>query len=75
MKFQKTAVATAVGMSAILASGTAMAQAAANPIVTLLGAIDLTTVSAAVAVIALVLVGIKLTFKGPDVAGRVIKKV
>lgn len=59
---------SALGMGVASATGT-------DPIGTVLGAVDLTTVASAVAAIALLLVGIKLTFKGPDVAARVIRKV
>lgn len=58
----------------VLASG-AFAQTATDPITTVLGAVSLTGIATTVAALALVLVAIKLTFKGPDVAARVIKKV
>lgn len=58
-----------------LAATTAMAQTATNPIVVLLESIDLVTVAAAIGVIALVIVGIALAMKGPDVSKRVIRKV
>lgn len=51
------------------------AHAAVDPISTLLATVDLTTISVSVAAIAVLLVGIKLTFKAPDVAARVIRKV
>lgn len=50
-------------------------QAYAGPIETILAGVDLATVATTIAALALILVAIKLTFKGPDVAGRVIKKV
>jgi hypothetical protein len=66
----------------VLVGGTAagalsMAHAAAgdNPIVVLLTSIDLSTVAVAIAAIALIIVGIALTMKGPDVSKRVIRKV
>ncbi len=58
-----------------LVANVAHAQAAPNPIVVLLQSIDLTTVAAALAVITLIVVGIALTLKGPDVSKRVIRKV
>lgn len=51
------------------------AHATGDPITTMLASVDLTTVAASVAAICLLVIGIKLTFKGPDVAGRVIRKV
>lgn len=67
------------GSTAALASTmvatAAHAEAAANPIVTLIESVDLSTVSIAIAAVALLIVGIALTFKGPDVAKRVIRKV
>jgi type IV secretory pathway VirB2 component (pilin) len=64
-----------VALAAGLIANVAHAQAAPNPIVVLLQSIDLTTVAAAIAVITLVIVGIALTMKGPDVSKRVIRKV
>lgn len=61
------------GSAALLASG-AFAQAS-DPISTVLGSVSLTGIATTVAALALVLVAIKLTFKGPDVAARVIRKV
>lgn len=58
-----------------LAPVAAFAQTAPNPIVTLIESVDLTTVAAAIGVVALVVVAIALTLKGPDVAKRVIRKV
>lgn len=57
------------------AASPAMAQVAVNPIVTLIESVDLTTVAAAIGVVALLVVAIALTLKGPDVAKRVIRKV
>ena len=56
-----------------LAGGAAMAQT--NPIVTVLDSVTLDGIAAAVAAAALVVVAIALTFKGPDVAKRIIRKV
>ena len=61
--------------AASTASVGAFAQAAANPIVTLIQGVDLSTVAAAVMAVAVIIVAIALTFKGPDVAKRVIRKV
>lgn len=64
-------------LAVIGAAGFSVAHAAAgdNPIVTLISSVDLATVAAAVAAVSLLIVGIALTFKGPDVAKRVIRKV
>lgn len=69
------------GSQALVVVGTSMAmftQAHAvgtDPISVLLATISLADVAIAIAAIAVVLVAIKLTFKGPDVAARVIRKV
>lgn len=60
--------------AATTASVGAFAQAT-NPIVTLINGVDLSTVAAAVLAVAVIVVAIALTFKGPDVAKRVIRKV
>lgn len=60
--------------AATTASVGAFAQAT-NPIVTLIQGVDLSTVAAAVLAVAVIVVAIALTFKGPDVAKRVIRKV
>ena len=60
--------------AATTASVGAFAQAT-NPIVTLIEGVDLSTVAAAVMAVAVIVVAIALTFKGPDVAKRVIRKV
>lgn len=60
--------------AASTASVGAFAQAT-NPIVTLIQGVDLSTVAAAVMAVAVIVVAIALTFKGPDVAKRVIRKV
>lgn len=66
--------ALAVAALGIASSG-AFAQTAGNPIVTVLDAVGLTGVSASIAALALVIVAIALTMKGPDVAKRIIRKV
>lgn len=63
------------GLLALLAPFAAFAQAATDPVSTVLGAVSLTGIATTVAALALVIVAIALTFKGPDVAKRVIKKV
>ena len=60
--------------AATTASVGAFAQAT-NPIVTLIEGVDLSTVAASVLAVAVIVVAIALTFKGPDVAKRVIRKV
>jgi hypothetical protein len=72
---QKYGSRALVGVGSVAGFSMAHAAAGDNPIVTLITSIDLTTVAAAVAAVALLIVGIALTFKGPDVAKRVIKKV
>ena len=57
------------------ASVGAFAQTSDNPIVTVLGAVSLAGVAAAIAALALIVVAIALTMKGPDVAKRIIRKV
>lgn len=75
--FKMTKQFTAMLFASILAvlAFPAAAQAAGDPIGTILASVDLTTVASAIAAIALIVVAIALTFKGPDVAKRVIKKV
>ena len=67
--------ALAVAGAATLGASSAFAQTAGNPITAMLDAVDIGGVAAAVAAIALLIVGVALTFKGPDVAKRVIRKV
>lgn len=67
------AAALAMVASALLA-GPAMADGS-DPISTVLSAVSISTVATTIAALALVLVAIKLTFKGPDVAARIIRKV
>lgn len=62
---------SAVALSTVLAP----AAFAVGPLTDALAAVDLAGVATAVAAIALIVIAIKLTFKGPDVAGRVIRKV
>jgi hypothetical protein len=61
--------------AAATASVGAFAQTAENPIITVLNSITLAGVAAAIAALALVIVAIALTMKGPDVAKRIIRKV
>lgn len=71
MKFlTKIAGASALAMASV----GAFAQST-NPIVVLLESVDLTAVAAAIAVLALLVVGIAMGFKSPDVAKRIIRKV
>ncbi len=65
----KVAVVAGLGAMAV------PAFAADNPIVTMLGAIGLDGVSAAVIAMGLTIVGVALAFKAPDVAKRGVKKV
>lgn len=58
-----------------LLSATGVFAQATDPISTVLGAVSLGTIATTVAALALVIVAIALTFKGPDVAKRVIRKV
>ena len=79
MKFFKQAQkfgskALAVAGVATLGASSAFAQAT-NPITTMLDAVDIGGVATAVAAVGLLIVGVALTFKGPDVAKRVIRKV
>ncbi|WP_418132683.1 hypothetical protein ABL849_22830 [Variovorax sp. 375MFSha3.1] len=57
------------------ASVGAFAQTSENPIVTVLNSVSLAGVAAAIAALALIIVAIALTMKGPDVAKRMIRKV
>lgn len=71
----RLALTSALAVALASAASMAQAQAVSNPIVTLIESVDLSTVATAVAAVALLIVGIALTFKGPDVAKRVIRKV
>lgn len=80
MKFFKQAQnfgskALAVAGVATLGASSAMAQTATNPIVTMIEGIGLDGVTAAVIAVCVIVVGIALAMKGPDVAKRVIRKV
>ncbi len=61
--------------SLALVGTAAMAADGDNPIIVLIDSIGLTGVTAAIAALCLVVVAIALTFKGPDVAKRVIRKI
>lgn len=63
------------GGALALGSAMAFAQDTGNPIVTILDSITLAGVAAAIAALALIIVAIALTMKGPDVAKRIIRKV
>lgn len=65
----------AVGTALTVAAGSAMAQTADGPFDQFLDAIGLGTTSGKVIAIGLLIVGIALAFKGPDLAKRVIRKV
>lgn len=65
-------VGTAAG--ALVLSGAAMAQAT-SPIDTILDSVSLDGISAKLVALALLVVGIALVFKGPDLAKRIIRKV
>lgn len=70
----KMYVLAALAMVSGLFAESAMATGT-DPISVALAAVDLTAVAASIAVIALLVIAIALTFKGPDVAKRVIRKV
>ncbi len=67
--------ALVVAAAATLGASSAMAQTATNPIVQMLEAIGLDGTTASVIAAGLIIVGIALAMKGPDVAKRVIRKV
>jgi hypothetical protein len=75
----KNLASSAYLRAGVLVGGAMLATAAhaqaTDPISTLLDSIDLSGVAAKVAAVALLIVGIALTFKGPDLSKRVIKKV
>ena len=73
----KTLAQKVVATTAVLGSmvGMASANAAGSGLDTILAAVDITTVSASVVALAVLLVGIQLVFKGPDISKRVITKV
>lgn len=79
--FQKTLTVTrkygakaAAGASGLMLSGLAMAQAS-DPIGDMLDAVSLDGISAKVVAMGLLIVGIALAFKGPDLAKRIVRKV
>lgn len=72
---QAASKATAVGTALLLIGSAAMAQTADGPFDAFLDAIGLGTTSGKVIAIGLLIVGIALAFKGPDLAKRVIRKV
>lgn len=67
--------AATVGALALLGASSAMAQAVAGPFDAFFDAIGLSGVAAKVIAVGVIIVGIALAFKGPDVAKRVIRKV
>lgn len=71
----KTLAQKVVAATAVLGSAFGMASANAAGLDTILAAVDITTVSASVVALAVLLVGIQLVFKGPDISKRVISKV
>lgn len=74
LKFIKTQGAK-IATVATLAVATVSAHAADNPITTMLGEIDLSGVATAVTAAGVLIVGIALAFKAPDVAKRAVRKV
>lgn len=77
-KYGSTAAAkvTAVGTTLALLGSRAMAQTADPSVLDqFFDAIGLNTVAGKVVAIGLIIVGIALAFKGPDLAKRVIRKV
>ena len=64
-----------VAVSAAAFGTAAMAQTATNPIIQMIEAIGLDGVTASIIAVCLIIVGIALAMKGPDVAKRVIRKV
>lgn len=71
---QTRAARTLALVSVALMSVAAHAQAV-DPITTMLDSIDLTGITVKVIAAGIVIVGIALAFKGPDVAKRVVRKV
>lgn len=64
----------AAGTTVLVLSGVTMAQTT-DGISAALGAVDLSGVGTKVGAAALLIVGIALMFKGPDIAKRVVRKV
>jgi hypothetical protein len=71
---RKIATMATVGTGLAMSSMLARAQST-DPISTVLDSIDLSGVATKIAAVALLIVGIALVFKGPDIAKRVIRKV
>lgn len=65
----------ALSAPVLLMVAAAPAHAVDSPITTMLAAVDLSTVSTALVAICLLVIGIALVFKGPDIAKRIIRKV
>lgn len=65
----------AIGTALTVVAGSAMAQSTTGPFDAFLDAIGLGTTSGKVIAVGLLIVGIALAFKGPDIAKRVIRKV
>ena len=63
------------GATGLMLSSLAMAQAAGDPIGDMLDAVSLDGISAKVIAMGLLIVGIALAFKGPDLAKRIVRKV
>lgn len=72
LKFFKNQGAKLATAAALVA---ATASAHANPIVTMIEGVDLAGVSTAVVAAGVLIVGIALAFKAPDVAKRAVRKV
>lgn len=72
LKFFKNQGAKLATAAALVA---ATASVHANPIVTMIEGIDLDGVSTAVVASGVLIVGIALAFKAPDVAKRAVRKV
>ena len=65
-----------IATAATLSAGTVMAHAAdSTGYGAVLDSIDLSGVATKVGALAIVIVGIALVFKGPDIAKRIIRKV
>lgn len=64
-----------LGAAAAVGSVGAFAADGDNPIVVVINSIGLAGVAAAIAALALVIITIALTMKGPDVGKRIIRKV
>jgi len=71
---RKYGAKVAVASSSLALAPFAMAQSV-SPIDTILDAVSLDGISAKLVAFAVVVVGIALVFKGPDLAKRIIRKV